>query len=465
VRGEGGPYLDNGYIVVTPYNRDNIGYTNQIGEDDVWRVMADIKRTCRIDDNRVYLTGLSMGGGGTLHIGLRYPDRFAAIAPVCGWSDWRVWAGDHPPPELRQQVLDSGNILSHAANAFNLPVKVFHGGADSVVSVEHSRILVQRLRELDYDVEYEEYPGVGHNSWDNAYENGRMFAWFDEHVRDPSPGQVTFRTASPRRYGKSYWTRVTELETPYEFGQVKGEIVEGNRIVIRTENVARFALDLSAAPIDTTQKVEIEIDGEVRFRGVPAHGVVLIFGKEGGEFKPVAADGEAGLIPFNGTEEAMSGWRIFVYGTQGSAGENRAARETAERLAAQPRTVDITFPVKADTAITAEDIERASLILLGTPASNAVLARIEDQLPVRFGDDGITLGGKTYDGEDRLVVLVYPNPLRPDRYVVILGATSPGAYDGVHGLGWGHPDYSIRDAKGEAIVEGNFDIAWQPANN
>ena len=103
------------------------------------------------------------------------------------------------------------------------------------------------------------------------------------------------------------------------------------------------------------------------------------------------------------------------------------------------------------------------MILLGTPQSNAVLAQIAARLPVHFGGDGIILGGKTYAGADQLLVLAYPNPLQPDRYVGVLGASSPKAFAGVQKIGRSHPDYSIRDVKGEVVVEGLFDIFWQPA--
>lgn len=124
----------------------NIGYANQLGEEDVWRVIQDVQQTCHIDGNCLYLTGHSMGGGGTLHLGMLHADRFAAIAAVSTWSN-----------------------LSHAENAHSLPVKLCHGAADPLFSVELPRALFKQLRELGYRVEYEEYPGVGHNAGDQAY--------------------------------------------------------------------------------------------------------------------------------------------------------------------------------------------------------------------------------------------------------------------------------------------------------
>ena len=185
------PCPDCQYIVVAPSNRGNIGFSSRIGEQDTWRTIADVQSLYPIYENRIYLTGTSMGGEGTWHFGLHHADRFAAIVPICGPTDWRLWAGDRLPCPLRQQVLDSGNLFRFAENAANLPVLVAHGGADPVVPVEHSRRMVTRLQKLGVPVEYEEYPGVGHVSWNNTYANGRIFDFFDQHVRGPQPQQVT----------------------------------------------------------------------------------------------------------------------------------------------------------------------------------------------------------------------------------------------------------------------------------
>ena len=73
--------------MLTPYGRgESAGYYG-IAEADVLRAMDHVQRAYHVDEDRVHLTGLSMGGGGTWHIGLRYPDRFASISPVCGVAD------------------------------------------------------------------------------------------------------------------------------------------------------------------------------------------------------------------------------------------------------------------------------------------------------------------------------------------------------------------------------------------
>jgi len=103
---------DSGFIVASPLARGNMGYQG-IAEKDVYDVLDDVKRRFSIDPDRVYLTGLSMGGGGTLWLGLTRPDIWAAIAAVC------------PAPPLGIEEL--------AGNALNFPVKLFQGQIDPLV--------------------------------------------------------------------------------------------------------------------------------------------------------------------------------------------------------------------------------------------------------------------------------------------------------------------------------------------
>lgn len=108
-----------------------------------------------IDLNRTYITGLSMGGMGTFEAVSRFPELFAAAAPICGGGD---------PEAYNKQIA-------------KIPFWIFHGDADSVVPVENSRKMYARLMSLKGDVKYTEYPGVNHNSWENAYSEADLIPW------------------------------------------------------------------------------------------------------------------------------------------------------------------------------------------------------------------------------------------------------------------------------------------------
>ncbi len=132
-------------------------------EDHDALVMAMLDKTkaeYKVDTSRLYLTGLSQGGHGTWTIGAKHPDMFAALAPVCGWSD-----------------------TSTASTLKPLPIWCFHGEADPTVKVEKSHEMVDAVKAAGGDVKLTTYPGVGHNSWDNAYGKEDLGAWFLQHTK------------------------------------------------------------------------------------------------------------------------------------------------------------------------------------------------------------------------------------------------------------------------------------------
>jgi predicted peptidase len=106
------------------------------------------------DPERVYLTGLSMGGYGTWDLAARSPERFAAILPICGGGDERT-----------------------AARLVGLPTWCFHGDADKAVPVERSRGMVAAVRAAGGEPKYTEFPGVGHDSWTPAYRDPAVLDW------------------------------------------------------------------------------------------------------------------------------------------------------------------------------------------------------------------------------------------------------------------------------------------------
>lgn len=130
------------------------------------------------DRRRVYLTGLSMGGYGTWEIAMRYPGRFAALAPVCGGL--RAPAG-YPEIHSRLVAMSSANPYADAAKRMGaVRVWIFHGARDPVVPVEESRRMAEALRAAGANVRYTEYPDASHNSWDRAYAEPELVKWLLE---------------------------------------------------------------------------------------------------------------------------------------------------------------------------------------------------------------------------------------------------------------------------------------------
>ena len=150
IRNQDVAFPEVGFIVLSPYGRGEVAGYNGLAERDVLRALADVKRAYNVDEDRVYLTGLSMGGGGTWHLGLRYPDLFAAIAPVCAVGDVSLFAAYAGLSAEAKALLDLTGPTAIAENASNQQVFIFHGDVDPVVVPEHSRRMAARYRELGW---------------------------------------------------------------------------------------------------------------------------------------------------------------------------------------------------------------------------------------------------------------------------------------------------------------------------
>lgn len=137
------------------------------------------------DRQRLYLTGLSMGGYGTWHLGMAHPDRWAALVVVCGGLFPHPTTTAVQQSPLNRNAADPYAFTAHAVR--ELPIRIFHGSDDPVIPVDESRKMHDALQaEGARDVHYTEYPGVGHNAWDKAYGDEAMWKWlFAQFQRKP----------------------------------------------------------------------------------------------------------------------------------------------------------------------------------------------------------------------------------------------------------------------------------------
>jgi len=141
-------------------------------EELLLALLDDIENKYAVDPHRIYLTGLSMGGFGTWNLALSHPERFAAIAPICGGGETILitLAQLYDPAKLAQMK--------------TLGVWAFHGGKDTTVTPDESEHMVNALKKVGCtDVKLTIYPEAQHDSWTQTYANPELFAWFLQHAR------------------------------------------------------------------------------------------------------------------------------------------------------------------------------------------------------------------------------------------------------------------------------------------
>ena len=157
-------------IAIFPQVPDNMSWQGLPSEIAIATLDAAIDEFS-VDESKVYLTGLSLGGNGVWYVSYNNPERFAAIVPICGFVQI--------PQRVPSFLPDSSEDVYHdlALRIADTPVWIFHGDADTVVSVDESRKMAAALDSVGGNVRYTEFPDIGHNAWDPAYSMEELASW------------------------------------------------------------------------------------------------------------------------------------------------------------------------------------------------------------------------------------------------------------------------------------------------
>jgi len=447
------PIGDIDAFVVAPYAYGNSMYRD-LGEDDVMQVIEWVKRTYRIDDRRVSITGVSMGGIGAAWIPFRFPDLFAAAAPLCGYHSYFL------RQDMRRKIQPWERFLAEersnvewAKNGSELPLYIVHGLKDQPVA--NSGVLIDAYTKMKYSIKAE-HPDLGHNVWQQTYSNPETLKWLTSKMLPKGPREVRFRTAHAR-YGKSYWVSVDQLANPNEWGEITAAAVSQSSLRVQTKGIAEAHFDRE--PLFSAKvQVSIAVDGtDLTF--LPNEPLAIHF----------TTRWEKGPATPSGTQKrgAISGpFRdifhtpvVFVYGASDPA-QSEVNRDVAQHFAQIRGGMPVAYPVISDVEFAQKKLqfERThSLFLVGNAASNRVVREMESGFPIRVVGDAIATSKETFRGEEVGAAFIYPHPSNPARYVAVVeGATVLGTLRALS-LPELMPDFMIYDrnvgsARGQQVL-------------
>ncbi len=389
-----------------------------LSEIDVLEAMEFVQTHWNIDPDRIYLSGGSMGGGGTFGLAMRFPDRFAAVRPICGYM----------------YGLPIENLL-------HVPLATLHSDDDPAVPITQSRIAAEKLADMGGQVVRFETTGFGHgvSEWSEGELASRE--WMMSHARQESPARVCYR-ATDELARKAWWVEIVEWGPEHRPAGVDARIGSDNTLFVDLDNVALTRLNLHAAPADADADMPVVINRKIvtRLKAPLPKTVWLQADGQGVGIRQSPPEMPTTRLHYPGGMPAMYHGQplMIVYGTGGDDDRDAELKALAERISQSPdpawnRPGNVMefakLPVKSDRECTRHDLQNRNLILIGTAGENTVVDRMAHRLPIRIAGGRVhSTDGDCWSFQGRVFGLLHYNPLAPKRLMYWIAAASPAGY-------------------------------------
>ncbi|HVJ69785.1 MAG TPA: prolyl oligopeptidase family serine peptidase [Caulifigura sp.] len=504
-------------IVLHPYGRFSNAF-KFAGEVDVLEAIEHAKSQYRIDDDRVAIRGFSMGGAGVWQMTVHYPDRFFASTPGAGFSETpeflRVFQQETlAPPQWEQTLWNLYDAPGWVGNLRMIPTIAYSGEIDK--QKQAADVMAAACEKEGITLTHLIGPQTAHKIHpDSKVEIERRLALVADAPR-AVPTSVDFTTFS-LRYNRCDWIVIHGLMEHWKPARVRAEIQDSGILVISTDNVSDVEVRFEPGqwPRGRQPIKQVAFNG-YRYEGsiikpqidrrIPAPDTDGSWSyrlhDEGSEARPkvprASADGDVidvvqgaqprllkgplavtGLRKRHGLQgpidDAFMDSFMFVKPTGKPLNEavgkwadsefNHAVTHWRQQMRGDAR-------VKSDSEISDADIAAHNIVLWGDPQSNSLMAKVLPKLPVQWTADGLKVNGQSYAAGSRVPELIYPNPLNPNRYVVLNSSFTYREYDYLNNARQTPklPDWAVIDITtppnsrypGKVEAAGFFDESWQ----
>lgn len=423
------------YIEIHPMGRLGENAYRFEGETDVDEAIEAVCRDYNIDRRRIVLRGHSLGGVGTWSLGLKRPDRYVAIGPGSAPADtidfsnspWEHFVRLDPLTPWQKTMLHLVDAIDYTANARMVPVVAVMGDKDPYYQ---SHVTMEKAFAKE---------GIPFNAIvDRGGGHSISLAALNEHTKrldeiaargsDSFPKHIHFVTWT-LKFSRCHWIDVLGLEKHYERAEIDARIdADGAITVAEPRNITRFAI---SPPAISGKNAAVTIAGNrVELPAIAGEKTKpLVFEKQDGKWTcrgpldPIALTGKRPGLQ-GPLDDAFARPFLCVRGTGKPWNPAVAAWADAnlKRFADEWRRHYRGYlPVKNDTEVTEEDVQKSNLILFGDPGSNTWIAKVLPKLPIQWTRDRIELGKQQHAAADHGVQLICPNPLSgaEGRYVVL----------------------------------------------
>jgi pimeloyl-ACP methyl ester carboxylesterase len=458
---------DNGVILLMPFGRGNTEFMGP-GEDDVLRTIRFVKKEYSIDEDRVILTGSSMGGSGALAIASHQPHLFAAVLLITARVDYYLWQGIKPTdlPLYKRLAIDRDYGLYLLPNLMHIPIQSYHGELDGEFATQAAR-LKELAKANGVTAKFVEFPDEGHQIWEPSFTHATWKKLALSARRPKAPKKVALRTYT-MKYPRAYWVKIDGISR-YDRGvEVDATVEKDGSLSIMTKNATGLVLGPGIPGIVPGRKFAAKVNGKARSLRADSNGIVKIELERAPPAKSKLRKSAAMPGMFR---DVFTDPFIVVY----PGGKDRAVQEFRKRAGSFVgdwfRYAHGMAPYLEDARVPPRMLLASNLILIGTPEANSTMKKFSGKLPVRVEGGFYHVGERKIPTKGNGIYCLYPNPVEPKRYLAIVDGVPYGPK-----LQMNHkfdflPDFLIfrKDTKedntwfptNEVLVAGYFDGNWQ----
>ncbi len=506
-----GRFAPDNTIVLHPYGR----YSNAFkfaGEVDVLEALDDARLHYRIDDERTSVRGFSMGGAACWQIATHYADRWFAANPGAGFSETprflKVFQQEELDPQPWEKTLwNLYDCDKWSANLLHCPTVAYSGENDR--QKQAADVMEEALAEHGIRLRHLIGPGMGH-TYDPASAQlvDQILANLAIAGRPQSVPLIHLTTYS-LRYNRMRAVTIDGMQEHWKPAEMRVicELQQSDRgpvLPVLVRNISAFTLNFRAgelplpartlANLISTQprSIQVAIESPDSDRSPQFLPLLGPFSDGGFQLQAhrddngnwVSGAQSAPLRKKHGlqgpVDDAFMDSFVFVRptGTAANAAVGKWAADELERAVEHwRRHFRGDARVVSDQDVTAEMIQNSNLVLWGDPASNSVLAQVSDRLPVKWDQQTLRMGDRSWNAANHAPVMIFPNPLNPERYLVINSSFTFREYAYLNNARQVPmlPDWAIIDLRtppgtvwpGKVVAADFFDEEWQlrPVSN
>ena len=431
-----------------------------------------MKRDYRIDEDRIVVRGFSLGGAACWHIATHHAWQWCAANPGAGFSETEQFLNFFQGEKLQpypweRKLWNLYDATAVAANLFNCPTVAYSGELDK--QKQAADLMAEALKKEGMELTHIIGPKTGHKYEPGAKaEVARRIDALAQRGRMVTPLDAGTETAT-LRYNRFPYGTIDAIEHHWEPAKLWVVLnFPGRLSYVDPRGVTAFSLHLDAQDAQhfaiNSEEGLIILGGEATQTN-PEHPILPVRHSDGSLTLRAHLEGKwwmpgpppsTGLRKKHGlqgpVDDAFMDSFIFVRPTGTAANEKAGAWAKAEMERALEhwrRHFRGDARVKNDTEITDADIASANLVLWGDPSSNAVMAKVAPKLPITWSGSEIKAGAKTFPAADHALICIYPNPLNPERYVVLNSSFTFREYDYLNNARQTPklPDWAIIDLK------------------